>query len=217
MVKTKSTVTVPKWIKESPSEEHRKLMKTYAYKHLRAIALRGENFLTATAEIPDFIKLLAQKNPKFTEIKQVHLKTTNKLIEAIRQELRHQIDRIEKEVEDGDLVYTPKGNDNLGLQDDLVGDDDNQNDGLQTFVKNDDGEIQEESSSDSDVENDVNIASPPRSSRISYKSKPISKNKPKGTLSEYGRKHSNEWMVIHYLQEAIKGKKYEIKLLELKL
>ena len=85
----KRTMKVPDWVKQSPSDDNKKLIKKHCYNHLEGIALSGQNFLSASAEIPEFMKVLADYEPMFKEVKAYQMKTSFKFFEAVRLEIRH--------------------------------------------------------------------------------------------------------------------------------
>lgn len=66
--------------------------------------MTGNELLSSTEEIPDYLQHLAEWNPKFGDIKHAWIKTAFKFIETIRLELRHKIDKIHKEISDGKIV-----------------------------------------------------------------------------------------------------------------
>ena len=104
MVNRKSTAPAPAWLKQPPSNTELKLIKNKSYDYLKDLAVSGAPLESSTAEIPDYLQHLGDWNTKFADIKAAHIKTTFKFIEVIRTEIRHQIDKIHKEIDDGEIV-----------------------------------------------------------------------------------------------------------------
>ena len=94
----------PRWIADKPSDTNKRLFKEHAYPFLVNLAMRGATLTTATPHISEFIKVLTSVNQRFGDITPHQMRTTNGLIEGMRDALRYAITKIHKEIDDGILV-----------------------------------------------------------------------------------------------------------------
>ena len=201
----------PKWLKEKPDAEKKKLIKENAYEYLSTIALKGEMLESSTMRIPGYISFLTEFDSDFGKIKDEHMVTTNAFIEAIRVEIKNNITKIEKEIKAGTL---------------LVGDDDNEDKSAAENQSKQDDESSDKDSAQCKHSEEVEVEESDQIENISSKSKKLneffecsicrhSKKILKDDTHKYfkdlQKRHPDKWQELHVLRETVKSKMWELE------
>ena len=108
MVKIKLVKGIPKWLQEEPNRHKRELIKENAYAYLEQIVLSIGPLGKTKEYVEEYIVALGKLDKDFNTIKKEFIKTTFKVIEYIYTQLKNNIRKINKEVDDGKILpYSP--------------------------------------------------------------------------------------------------------------
>ena len=116
-------VAVPKWLKSDPTETDWEIIRAHSYDYVEAIVQDGSDLEKPMKFVPGLIDMLKDHDDKFERVKPVHIKSTYRFIDLLRQEISNKIVKVQKDIYTSKLT-AKQYQQNVDANDDKNSDDD---------------------------------------------------------------------------------------------
>ena len=213
----KNTPGTPTFLRYKMNADQKKWAKKLSYDFVADWVKDGGSIESPTPLLPDFIKLLADKDDDIKRIKSHQIKTNIVFIDDLRDEIKNKIGQVKGAIRSGAIIV-PKDDD---LHEDLnqdhedqdadecVDDEQHQSNHESADYANDDPDQKSVNKSDSVKSEQV--------PKLKAKSKKISKVNQTFDVKNFKQISLEGHQEIEYIKAIIKGKQFEVKRLMRKL
>ena len=213
----KKTQVTPKWLSKKPDGSKKRLITSEVTSFIKQCAEGGIKLDSSTKLIPGFITHLTKGNAEFGKIKSHMQVTTHPFIEYLRGQLRHAITRVQRELDDAKATKDQAADDAVSIPESQAAAEQKANDD-ESDQESAEAEGAESDKSSSEIpESSQDAAKSSQADKISSKSKRIVKKDTDNYWKQFGNRHPEKWQELHYLRETIKGREWELRLLNMQL
>ena len=209
-------VTIPKYLKSEPTEADWEIIREHSYDYAETIVQAGKDLDKPIEFVPGLMELLKPHDLKYERVKPIHIKSTNRFIDLLRQEISNKINKVLREKK------TPRQKPSKEQQDSPGQDDQDEDDDVVEEMEEEEEDEQEEQPSGGSAnasdpgEDHIKDSKPKAKTPIKTQSKKITKKSGEIVYIDVAKGKEDAWRKVAYLKEIINGRQFELKGLQRK-